>query len=209
MARRNKPFDPAQQARVALERRRQDFEAVCLDPGSATLPAFADVEIQRQGQKSDRNRAWRSNVFRLLLERKSITTSQHEAAYLLIADWAAWKGLDGGPDRSSEFVDGGAGCAELVSDPMIKAGERIYGSERYAGALRGLDPQSRAILEAFMVATVEEDRPMSWRGILERLGIDQGTVMIAGQRRDKQVQAVVVALELLRVHYQEPGRVAA
>jgi hypothetical protein len=59
---------------------------------------------------------------------------------------------------------------------------------------------SRSIVEAFMIATVEEDRPMAWRGIVARLGI---------RVREQQTRAVVAALEALRVAYEEPGKVAA
>jgi len=194
MGRRNKPKSPEQIQAEKAERRRQDFEAVNLDPASAALRAFEDVQIERQGRKSDRNRAWRSNIFRLLLERKTITTSHYEAAYQLVGDWAAWKGLDGKPETFGEFVDGGSGSAELVTDRMIKAGKRV----KYA--LSAVEPMSMVILEAFMVATVEEDRPMMWRGIMERIGV---------KAERKQTEAVVTALEQLRVHYQEPGRVAA
>lgn len=185
---------PEQIAAELMERRRQDFDAVNLSPDSASLPAFADVETERQNRKAAANRAWRSNVFRLLLERQTITPSHHEAAYQLIDDWAAWKGLDGKASTFGQAVDGGSGCAELVTDRMIKAGRRV------THALGSVGGTSAVILRAFMVATVEEDRAMAWRGIMERIGI---------AKREHQTRYFVAALEELRAHYQEPRRAAA
>jgi hypothetical protein len=93
-----------------------------------------------------------------------------------------------------EVVDGGQGAAELVTDRMIRAGRDV---DR---ALSSVEPLSRVILEAFMVATVEEDRAMAWRGIMERLGV---------RVKERQTRAVVDALEGLRMFYEEPGKVAA
>jgi hypothetical protein len=195
MSRKPKIRKTAEQiAAELMERRRQDFAAVNMQPEAAGLPAFADVETERQNRKAAANRAWRSNVFRLLLERGTITPSQHEAAYQLIDDWAAWKGLDGGASVFGQAVDGGRGCSELVTDRMIKAGKRVY------HALGSMRPSSAVILRAFMVATVEEDRAMAWRGIMQRVGITS---------RDLQTRYFVAAVEELRSHYQEPGRAAA
>lgn len=195
MARRHKPKSPEQIAAEKLERRRQAMEAVNMQPEAAGLVAHAETHIERTGRKSGRNRAWRSNVFRLLLERKAITPSHYDAAQRLIEQWAAWKGLDGKPETFGEVVDGGGGSAELVTDRMIKGGRQV------SDILGHLDPLSRVILEHFMVATVEEDRPMAWRGIMQRVGIVS---------RDKQTACVVGALEALRVAYEAPReRVAA
>jgi len=185
MGRRNKPFDPSAGMRAAAERAEAKQEA------KRIRAQGGDVRLDAAGRIIS---AWRTNVFRLLLERGTITPNHHDAAYTLAKDWAAWKGLDGKPETFGEFVDGGSGSAELVTDRMIKAGKRV----KYA--LSAVEPMSMVILEAFMVATVEEDRPMMWRGIMERIGV---------KAERKQTEAVVTALEQLRVHYQEPGRVAA
>jgi hypothetical protein len=100
----------------------------------------------------------------------------------LAEDWAIWKGL-AGSRGSTVQVDGGAGSAELVSDAMIQAGRRV------ARALAAVGPLDASLLSAFMVATVEEDRPMQWRGIVER---------VTGIRsRDGQSAAVRMGLENL------------
>lgn len=192
MAKR-KPKSPEQIQAEKLLRRAKDFDAVNLDPSAVVLPAYADVQIDRTGRKNV-TRAWRSNVFRLLLERKSITLDHFTAAEKLCADWAEWKGLTGARDSMGEQVDGGKGSAELVTDGMIRAGRRVD------DAKRSLTEGQWRILSAFAVATVEEDRAMAWRGIMERLGI---TV------RDRQPQAAREALEALRRHYYEPRARAA
>lgn len=193
MSKRTKRKTAEQIAAELLARRRADFEAVNMDPDATTLPAYADVQIERQGRRSDRNRAWRSNVFRLLLERKSITTNHYEAAYQLIGAWAAWKGLDGKGETFGEIVDGSNGSAELVTDRMIRAGREV------AHLLSAIGAVNAGILTAFMVATVEEDRAMHWRGVMERCGVFG---------RDRQVRAFVDACEALRAVVEGDRRAA-
>jgi hypothetical protein len=184
MAKR-KPHDPAAALRAASDRAQHKAEALRIKAQGG------DVRLDAGGRIIS---AWRSNVFRLLLERGTITPNHHDAAYTLAKDWAAWKGLDGKPETFGQFVDGGSGSAELITDRMLNGGRRVR------RALEAIDPLSRVILEAFMVATVEEDRAMAWRGIMERLKITG---------RERQTALVVAALEALRVQGEEPGRRAA
>jgi hypothetical protein len=109
----------------------------------------------------------------------------------LAETWATWRGLAGTEGRT-EAVDGGTGSAELVTDRMIVAGRQV---ER---TLAGVGPMDEALLIAFMVATVEEDRPMAWRGIVERVSGVTG--------RDAQPAIVRAALENLRRVYEAPVR---
>jgi hypothetical protein len=191
---RRKPHDPAAAARLAQEKREREAEI-------ARLKAMgASVTLDRGGKLVS---ARRSNVFTLLLARASITPNHHDAAYRLAQDWAAWKGLDGRPDGRTEPVDGSAGCPEIITDRMLRAGRDV------ARALAMLIPPDRAVMEAFMVATVEEDRPMQWRGIMLRLGVPTGEVVIGGARCDYQVYTLRQALEALWWGYQEPRRTAA
>ncbi len=185
MAKKRKPHDPAAAARAELERREREAEIQRLRAQGAT------VTTDRGGKIIS---ARRSNVFNLLLARKTITQNQHDAAYRLATDWAIWKGLDGKGERS-EAVDGGSGSAELVTDRMIQAGRRVF------MVIGGLREDREALLAAFMVATVEEDRPMMWRGVVERV--------LGETVRDKQTAAVVDALEALRAVYEQPRRAAA
>ena len=184
MAKR-KPHDPAARIKAENERREQAQEIERLKASGA------EVTLDRGGKLIS---ARRSNVFNLLLKRGSITQNHYDAAYTLANDWATWKGLDGKADRIGELVDGSSGCREIVTDRMIAAGRRVNAT------LSALRPNSRIILEHFMVATVEEDRAMQWRGIMERIGIKTPA---------KQVPALVEAVEDLRQHHEGRERRAA
>lgn len=186
---KRKPYDPAQAAQQALERAEREAEKRRLQALGAT------VNTDRTGRVLS---AYRSNVFNLLLSRKTITQNQHNAAHTLATDWAAWKGLDGKADISPGRIDDAATARSLVTDRMLFAGNRV------AEALRAVPPIERLVLEALMVATVEDDRPMAWRGIVERA--------VKVTRRPRQVELVVAGLEALREHYEGPRtqhRVAA
>lgn len=185
MGKKRKPHDPAQLARQEAERAARKDEVQRLVSSGATVKTDAAGRIVS---------AWRTNVFNLLLTRKSITADHYIAASTFCDQWAAWKGLDGGPDRG-EKVDGSSGSKELVTDRMIKAGREI------ADTLDRLDRTHAKLLCAFAVATVEEDRPMEWRGIVER----ETTITV----RDKQTALVVAMLDELRAVYEGPRRAAA
>jgi hypothetical protein len=186
LARRKKPHDPAAAIIAAQERAARDAEVARLKGQGA------EVTIDRGGRILS---ARRSNVFNLLLKRNTITQNHYNAAYTLALDWSAWKGLDGKPESFGEVVDGGGGSAELVTDRMIRAGREV------ARTLAGLEPADQRLMVVFMVATVEEDRPMSWRGLVQ--------ATLGETRRDHQTRAVVGALEALRVVYEGPRRAAA
>lgn len=177
MSRRRKPHDPA----AALEERLNIKAEVSRLEGQG-----AEVSLGPDGRIVS---AWRSNVFTVLLRSGSITTNHHNAAMRLATDWASWKGLAGSSGRM-EAVDGGSGSAELVNDRMLVARRAV---DR---ALVQVGPMDRALLVAFMVATVEEDRPMVWRGIVERVSGVTG--------RDAQPAIVRAALENLRRVYEAP-----
>lgn len=184
MAKRN-PHDPAARIKAENERREQAQEIERLKASGA------EVTLDRGGKLIS---ARRSNVFMLFLARKTIELGHYNAVYELAEDWAIWKGLDGKADRMGELVDGASGCREIVTDRMIAAGRRVNAT------LSELRPKSRIILEHFMVATVEEDRAMQWRGIMERIGI---------KTPHKQAPAIVEALEDLRQHREGRERRAA
>jgi len=182
LARRRKPTDPAALARRSIERQEIEAEISRMKANGAT------VTTDRGGRVIS---AYRSNVFNLLLQRKTITPNQHDAAYRLSVDWATWKGLDGKGDTFGEIVDGGSGCAELITDRMIRGGKDV------AWALAPLSTRHRKLIEAFMVATVEEDRPMQWRGLV---------IQATGESvRDRQTQLVIACLESLRSVYEGTG----
>jgi len=187
---KKKPHDPAAATRAAFERREREAEIARLIAQGAT------VTTDRAGHVIS---AYRSNCFNLLLSRGTITTNQYYAAHRLALDWAAWKGIDGKPDGVKERVDEEIGNSRaLVTDRMLHAGRRV------AEAMRQLGVAERRVIEGLLIATVEEDRPMEWRGIVER--------QVGETRKPKQVDLVVGALEHLREHYETPltqNRVAA
>jgi hypothetical protein len=186
MARRKPPHDPAKAAQIALDRKAQEDERARLEAQGAKLT------LDKGGGSSAPTAPTCSPC---LLQRGTITPNQHDAAHTLCLAWAQWKGLDGRPELFGEVVDGGTGAAELITDRMIRGGREV----EYT--LAQIEAQERRLLEAFVVATVEEDRPMQWRGIVERVA---GVTV-----RDRQTELVVGALESLRAVYQEPGRAAA
>ncbi len=180
---KRKPHDPAATAKAHLERIEREAEIARLQSQGVIVALDNRRHIIS---------ARRSNVFRLLLERRSITESQYDAAYRLSLDWAAWKGLDGKPDGGNAgYVDGGGGCREIVTDRMIKAGRDVV------RAMADVPPIENRLIRAFMVSTVEEDRPMAWRGLVMR---ETGELV-----RDRQTQLVVGALEFLRQAYEGPS----
>lgn len=186
MARRQKPFDPAKATEAALIRREREAEAKRLREMGAT------VTTDRAGNILS---AYRSNVFTRLRDAKptpAIDAGQHDAAMRLCELWAQWKGLDGKVDAPIERVDEPTKERSHVTDRMLRAGSAVN------EALGGIGPMDRELLTAFLVATVEEDRPMDWRGIVQR---------VTGEdRRERQVVMVVSALENLRRHFQEPRK---
>lgn len=184
MTSRRKPYDPAEKARRLEEEQR--------------LIALGATLVKDLGGRVISAR--RSNVFNVLLLRKVITLQHYLDAEKLANDWATWKGLDGRRDSMGVFVDGGSGAPDLVTHRMMIAGGRVR------DALESLTEGQRAVLEAFMVATVEEDRAMAWKGILERLGVKSGRVTVNGLRVDRQSYAVVTTCEALSEHYKTPRR---
>lgn len=177
--RKKRPYDPASAAKAALERFENENEITRLQ----TQGAVVKLDERRRIIS-----AYRSNVFNLLLNNKAISQNQHDAAARLAQDWAEWKGLDGGADGPG----GGQGCAELVSDRMIKAGDRV------GDALGQVGPMDRDLLRSFMAETVENDRAMVWRAIVQK---------VCGETRDKEQRMLVVsALENLRRAYEEARR---
>lgn len=180
---KNKPHDPAKALTAKLERLDREREIKRL----RDLGAIVSLDRERKIIS-----ARRSNVFRLLLERRSITESQYDAAYRLSLDWAAWKGLDGKPDGGNAgYVDGGGGCREIVTDRMIAAGRAV------SRALCGIPPIERKLLEAFMVVTVEQDAVRLWRVVVQKIANDDS--------KRRQLQLMVGALELLRQAYECPA----
>lgn len=179
--RKKRPYDPAAATKAALERIDTEKEIARLE----AMGAVVKLDHRRKVVS-----AFRSNVFNLLRDRGTINPNQFDAAYRLSLEWAAWKGLDGQPEGGNAgFVDGGGGCQEIVSDRMISAGKRVE------IVLSQIQRAERRLIEAFMFATVEQDRAMVWRAIVSKT--------TGEQVRDRQTALVVSALEALRQVYQD------
>src|SRR5436190_7923033 len=86
-----KPTDPQEIARQRAERAATDAEIGRLRSSGAVV-------------KLDRARriisAYRASPFVKLRDSETITTGQAAAAERLCLEWAAWRGLDGRPERS-------------------------------------------------------------------------------------------------------------
>lgn len=179
MATRRKPHDPAKALLAALARQDRDAEAQRLESQGATVKRDPTGHILS---------AYRSNVFNLLLSRGAITPAHHDAASRLADEWRTWKGLDGRPELPMEFVSG-SGELGVAEAGFASAKRRDKAGFKVAGWICQLERDHGKLLCAFMVASVEEDRPMAWRGVVER--------EIGETRREKQTALVVEALDAL------------
>lgn len=183
MTRRRKPTDPQDILRHRAERIANEREIDRLEGQGVTVKLDPSRRIIS---------AFRSNVFNLLLERKVIDLGHHIAAARLAQDWAEWKRLDGMPEQGERVDQTAATSKALVTDRMLKAGNRIdHAMERVGIA-------NARLLEALIEEMVEADRPRVWRMTVER---------VTGETRQKeQREKVVAALENLRLYYERPVR---
>lgn len=115
---RSKPKTPAEIAAMKLAKRRQDFEAVGLQPEAADLPANEAVHVEREGQRNA-ERASRADAFEAL--KVGLAPGCYDAARRLERDILTRYGwTDRG--RSGQRVDCTAG---LTTDAKLKAGWRV------------------------------------------------------------------------------------
>lgn len=180
MTKTRKPYNPAE----AQERKNE----------LARLQSMgAEVNIdQRTGKILS---ARRSNVFNLLLARKTITQNQHDAVMRLADLWAIWKGCDGGGGRP-EKVDGGSGSAELVTDRQLVAGRQVQ------AIMNRIGPTDRALIRAFMYDYVETGQTITvWRVTVERI--------TRITNKDQQAAPVKTMCENIRLVMEAPKARAA
>lgn len=173
-----KPSDPQ-----AIAQRRQERMATETEIGRLRSSG-AVVQLDRARRIVS---AYRASPFHKLRDSGTITSAQADAAQRLIEDWAAWKGLDGGPERSEVHAATFASSAP-INDQMLQAGDRV------AKVLDRIGPLDRALMSALVASAVEDDRPLPWRDVVRRVsGITQ-TV--------RQSAAVAQALENLQRAYR-------
>ena len=183
MTKRRKPHTPAAETELQLAR----LEIARLQ----NLGAEVNIDTKTGKILSAR----RSNVFNLLLARKSITDNQHNAVMRFADLWATWKGCDGGGGHA-EKVDGGSGSAELVTDRQIIAGKQI------GTIMNRIGPTDRALIRAFMYDYVELCTVTVWRVTVQRI--------TKIENKDKQTALVTTMCENLRLVMEAPKvRVAA
>ena len=163
---------------------------------AAPLAAFHDIVVRRDTTGRPLG-AWRTNPFRLLSTGKSPTLSEEEAdaGMRLLMVYAIAKGLDGESERQNlGRIDGGDPDAWGRADRRIKAIKRYGLALEFVCDGKREKNASRRILEALMFAMVEEDRPLVWRGIVQReTGLDDA---------DKQSDRIKAACEELAAYFR-------
>lgn len=141
---KGKPKSPEQILEERNARRRQDFEAVGLDPGMAGLPANDPVEVRREDQKH-KTSVRRADVFDLL--RPKMAVGAFDAVRKLELDMRVRRGeADGGRDLSMR-VD-----REAVKDPMDI---RLAAAGRVEAALGGIGARDAWLLSELIYPTRE------------------------------------------------------
>jgi len=169
----SKPETPGERKRreearelARLERQVEERKAMRKPDGfgvnesSLAMPANEGTEVKRD-HRGKAKAVWRSNPFKLLLESGTLTHEAANAAHDLMTIYARSKGLAGGPGDLRIGIAG---------DPDGWGAEdrKQYNIRLYASIIDGLTIKSAKLAKAFAYAIVEEDRPMAWRGIVER-----------------------------------------
>lgn len=144
-------------ARADARASERDPERAGLNLDALALPVNAGFEQLGKNRPA----VWRSNVFECLYRAGSITSRERDAGHEWMELYARWKGLDGRPEGERVTVDTSRVEPLPVCDRMIRAGRE------WADRCARLGPTNTRLLLAYAVAIVEEDRPMSWRGIVE------------------------------------------
>lgn len=144
--------------REAVERHKQAQPAgFGLNEDQMKLQAFAGTNITRDDRGKPRG-CWRTNPFTALIERGTITQDESNAGMDLLRFYAASKGLDGPPEP---------GRAPTQSE-WSKEDRRQYHIRLYAAVMARLTRNTSTLANAYAYALIEEDRPIEWRGIIER-----------------------------------------
>lgn len=130
---------------------------------TAPLASFSGIEVKRDESGKPRS-AWKSNPFEVLRVKGVIDHDLANTGHDLMDIYAKSKGLDGGPAlKVYDQVDG-----NLSDGWGIEDRKRLF-ANLYADILSELTPVSAQLAHAFAVAIVEEDRPMAWQGIVQRV----------------------------------------
>lgn len=105
--------------------------------------------------------AWRSNPFTLLVQKGTLKDDQGNAGHDLLRIYAAAKGLEGAAEEKPYW--------KRTDDPLSWGAEdrKQYNIVLLAAIMAELSKPSRALAEALAYALIEEDRPVSWGGIVQ------------------------------------------
>jgi hypothetical protein len=177
MSKRQKPADPVE----ILQRR---AARIANDAEIARLRGLgAVVRLDRARRIVS---AYRASPFVKLRDSDTISAAQALAAEKLCDDWAIWRGLDGRAERLAVHVES-AVVADLVTDRMLRAGERVH------RVLARVGPLDRDLLVGLVEPLVERDRPPAWRVVVVQVtGVTQSV---------RQSQTIVSALANLARAY--------
>ena len=150
---------------AADQKRRSEREpkGFGVNENALTMAVNQGIEVKRDN-KGKVQTAWKTNPFKLLADSGTLSQDEANAAHDAMAIYAASKGLDGAaPPMVHDRVDG--------NDPDAWGREdRKQWNVKLWGLIIGkLSGSSAKLAYAFAVAIVEEDRPMVWRGIVERV----------------------------------------
>lgn len=174
---KHKPADPAEITRRRAERAANEVEIGRLRRAGATVTLDRARRIVS---------AYRASPFVKLRDSATINATQALAAEKLCDDWAIWRGLDGRAERLDVRIESN-GSSEIVTDRMLRAGERV------ARALAHVGPLDRELLTALVGPMIERDRPPPWRAVVAcTTGVTQSV---------RQSQMVVSALANLARAY--------
>lgn len=154
----------AEEARLKVEEQRRQAEkqpaGFGVNEDALEMAVNADVQVKRD--KGGRIKsAWRTNPFVLLRGKGTISDDEANAGEDMVAIYAASKGLEGAPEDKPywQYDPEGYGPED----------RKRFHIRLFAGIMARLSESSRKIAEAIAYAMIEEDRPMVWAGIVQRV----------------------------------------
>ena len=153
---RRKPSTPQEIAERKLAKRRQDFEAVGLQPDAAVLATAGDIEVSRKTQQTEQA-ARRSDVFLALC--RGMATGAYDAARRLERDILMAAGLSDRGLRLVSVDETTEGRSRM--DRMLAARDRL-------DSLRDIMPEHEFWLMCELIDPKRPNggQPRSWRDVV-------------------------------------------
>ena len=182
---RNKPFDPAEAARIEYERRRNP-ERWGANEEALRLASNGTVQSEAETRTKTR-RITRFDCFALLHQREGITSDQFTAVRRLQGDIAIRYRVDG--EAGVRLVVDQSSSAEMVTARSLDAGKRVD------EALAEIGPLSKEILLRLSEPEVINGQQVNWRAAVQT---------VTGEAHPHGQSALVrAACENLRMAYAE------